>query len=196
MLSRIQRPLFVALATLPLLAALACGGTAPVTPTPKPTANAVPVNSPSPEWTRGEYPKEDAFFGHAMAPVQGTEQEAIAQARERAIGNIKAELAILNKFVKTDHEEQVAEIITRYPTEDFNRIADASMEKSLDAAAVAATWTDQSTSPPVLHVLFKLSADDYYDALFASELPDEQKTRVRNYGSTFTTNVMTNLGRR
>jgi len=195
MRSRKPMTALLALASLPLALTLACGSAAPVTPAPRPTA-AKPAATPAPSWTKGEYPKEDAFFGSAATPITATEQEAIDAARDRAMPGIKAELALLNGFVERDHEEQVAEIITRYTTEEFNAIANAVAESCLSSAVVAETWIDESSSPRVLHVLFKLTPEDYYNALFASALPEEQKTRIRNYSTTFTSNVMNNLARR
>ena len=57
----------------------------------------------------------------ASAPVETSEEAAITSARARGLENIKAELAILNRFVKTDHSEQVAEIIGLVPIATHNQ---------------------------------------------------------------------------
>ena len=186
--------LLVSLATSVVF--VACGGSG-AAPGPKaaPTA-ALTAPTPAPTWLGGDYPKRSSLFGHGAASLAEGEESALAQAKEKAIGNVKAEVAILNQLVKTDHEEQVAEIITRYTTEDFNAIADASAESVVSKLVVVEEYTKKGDNGETLYVLFEIPIDDYFAELDASALPDEQKKRITDYRSTFTDNFLENMARR
>ena len=150
---------------------------------PKPT-------TPLPSWAKGEYPSERAFFGHGEGPLSGGEEAARAQ----AVKTLKLELALLTRGIKIDHEEQVAEVISRYPPSEFNAHVDAVVDVAVEKAEVRERHTSDSRGK--LYVLYTLSIEAFYDALYAREgLPEEQNTRVRNYSDTFTDAAMLNLSR-
>lgn len=161
-----------------------------------------PANTPkapaatAPDWTQGEFPAERAFFGTAYAPVSGSEADARTAATKKATENLTAEIALLVVALKTDHEEQVAEIVTRYSPEEFNGHVDGSVATALEKVKVTTTFTDKSRTPPRLHVLVRLELDDVFAEIYARDgLPDEQKNRIKDYEHVFRDGVMANLSR-
>ena len=148
--------------------------------------------APLPNWTNGEYPMERAFFGHGEAPLGAESSQETARAA--AMKMLKMELALLTRGIKIDHEEQVAEIISRYSPEEFNKHVAGAVEDALAKAEVRSTH--ESDSRKRLYVLYTLPVDAFFDALYArQDLPQEQKSRVRDYRETFVDAAMLNLSR-
>ncbi|MBH24408.1 MAG: hypothetical protein CMH57_08155 [Myxococcales bacterium] len=168
----------------------ACGGPPPAA---RPTAPVKPSGPPS--WVEGEFPSEEAFFGHGEAPI--TDQgPKVAQEAALAGGvtNIELEMKLLVKALKDDYEEVVAVDPEAYDLYKMHDDIDQAAVAALQEAAVVDTWTDKSRSPAVMHVLVKLPVQTYYATLFAS-IPDDPRKRIKNYEHTFTRAVMESLRR-
>ncbi len=186
------RPLnhLLASAALGALALTAACASAPApTPDPAPARQeAAPPPAAPPAWIEGDYPQEPLLFGRGAG-------NAPDHAREAAVPALQQELEILARILKKDHEEQVAEIITRYPPADFNARVDQAVQRVLTDAAPHATYADKQKVDAVF-VLLAADPGALFDALEASDLPAEQKSRLRDYRATFINNALTNLGRR
>lgn len=179
-----------------LLALGACSSAEPARkPTPAPAQAARPAPTPAPAWTEGAVPEQRAFYGVGSAPLGSQSQEAaLEKARAEATEGLKAELQILAGLLKHDHSEQVAEIITRYPTDDFNQHVDAALDQLLQEAEALEVYQQQD--PPRVYLLLRVSPEALGQKLQAREgLPEEQKARLNDYGNVFVDNAMTNLGR-
>jgi hypothetical protein len=150
-----------------------------------------------PAWTQGEFPVEEAFFGHGEAPiVNGDVAAATEAARAKALENLRMEMQILSGTINRDHEEQVAEVISKYSIDDMAKNIKIAEDRGVDGAELVATFTDDGKTPPRQHMLVKLPIEAYFAAVASlPELPDEQKKRVRDFRSTFVDNVLTNLAR-
>ncbi len=184
-------------------ALLAAAATSCAEPARRPDKPATPTGvgtdaptKPRPAWTEGEFPEGRAFWGTGEARVTGTEDEAKAAATKKATANLDAETALMITALQYDHEEQVAEIITRYPAEEFNGHIAGAFETSHGKIVVVDTYVDKSKSPHRVHVLVTLTLDDLFAAIYAREgLPDEQKKRIMDYEDVFRDGVMTKLSR-
>ncbi len=173
------------------LTSVACSGDA-ASRMPDKTKEAIENPTPVqlPPWTQGAYPAEPSFFGYGEATTQVGEDQAKAKALEL----IKLELGVLTRNIKGDHEEQVAEIISRYSSEDFDAHVDAVAAAVLEKAERVERFDDTSRSR--LYVLYKLPFNTFYEALYARDgLPDEQKNRVKTYEGTFTDVTLKGLDR-
>jgi hypothetical protein len=163
--------------------------------TPAAMGTAEPVR-PLPVWTEGEFPAGKTFWGAGRANISGTEDEAKTAAVKAATANLTAETALLAVALKADHEAQVAEIVTRYSTEEFDAHIDAALVAAQGKVAVVETYVDKTRSPKRMHVLVTLSLDDTFAAIYAREgLPAEQKDRIKDYEHVFRDGVMANLSR-
>ena len=189
------RPLLLLCAALCLSG---CAAADPVATKPAHSA-AQPAAKPAaqaPAWTEGEVPAEQAFYGVASAPLGEDKGKALEAARAKATEKLKQEFGILLRIVKHDHSEQVAEIVTRYPTDQFDAHADACAQEALGKVELVESFEDKAHNPPLVHVLVKLTPEALFEAMDKREgLPDEQKARLRNYKNSYTKNVMINLGR-
>lgn len=150
----------------------------------------------APAWTRGEFPEGKLFWGTAHASIEGSEADAKAAATKKAAKNLQAEVALLVNHLNVDHEEQVAEIVTRYSLEEFSGHIDGSVATALEQTQVVETWVDKGRTPKRLYVLVSLNPDAIFAAIYAREgLPDEQKNRVKDYEDLFRDSAMSSLSR-
>ena len=148
-----------------------------------------PPVQPAPEWTEGVFPVEDAFFGLGEAKM-GDKDGAKAKARTW----LQKELGLLATNIKADHEEQVAEIISRYPPEKLNKFVDDAVTASVDKAEEVDRFEDAGRKRSFM--LIKLPFDTFYETLLASpELPEEQKKRIRDTRNTLIDGTLQSLGR-
>jgi hypothetical protein len=166
-------------------------------PTPRPVApQAAPQAAAAPEWIEGVKPAERAFYGVGSAAIGDDLASARQIATTRARDNLAAELEILANILRIDHRNQVDEIVTRYPTDDFNAHVQAAAEELLAQAQELDTYEHKDRNPATLYVLLKLAPNQLLDALQARPgLPDQQKERLKTFGDTFLENAMTNLAR-
>ncbi len=176
---------------------MGCGGSEPARmPAKVKKEMSKPKVAELPAWTNGEYAMERAFFGHGEAVMQGDEAAAMETARQAAMKNMALELDLLKRVIKSDHEEQVAEIISRYSPEELNGHVDAAASAAIQEAKMIDKVVDNGRQPNRLFVLYKLPVETFYEKLYAIEaLPDEQKTRVKNYHQDFTDFAMKSLSR-
>jgi len=167
-----------------------CGGPPPAVRTTAPVKPSGP-----PAWIKGDFPTEEAFFGHGEAPItaQGPEMAKEA-ARAGAVTNIEREMKLLTQALKADYEEVVSVDPSVYDLYKMFEDIDQAAAESIAKAEIAETWTDTSRSPPVMHVMLKLPLETYYATLFA-RIPDEPEQRIKNYEHTFTRAVLESLGR-
>lgn len=187
-----MRRIFSLAGVLVLVSLMACGGgEVQRKPSAKVSKPAAPAKKKAPAWVKGDFPAERAFFGSGRAPAGGDRSASVAVARTKALENLNAELELLVNVIEYDHSEQVAEIITSYPTDEFNAHIKACAEIAVEKAPLE-IYDGQG----VTYVLLRVTPENVYEAINQREgLPEEQKKRIRNYQGTFTDNVMTNLGR-
>ncbi len=172
-----------------------CSGSTPaVKPAPTPAVKVAKKEVPA--WVNGEMPQEQRFYGMGKGPKGDDTAAAMEKVEGKAREGLKAELNILVDIIKFDHSEQVAEIISRYPLEEFNAHIDACAASVVEQAKSSETFEEKKGDVVVLSVLLQLEPEDLYKAIEAREgLPDEQKGRIRDYKDTFTQNAMKNLSR-
>lgn len=175
-----------------------CGGSEPARmPDKVKEAAAAPSAKPLPAWFNGEFPQEPSLFGYAEAPIAaGDKAAAMKKAEEVSLAYLGKELSLLVKLIKADHEEQVAEIATRYPVSEFDAHIDAAAAAALEQVVLVDEFVDEGHTPPRLLVFHKLPIDAVFKAIDArQELPDAQRSRVRNYAPDFTDAVLAGLAR-
>ena len=161
----------------------------------KPVAEKSPV-AERPGWVDGEFEGAKMFWGTGWAAITEGEDAARAAASESANENLAAELQLLVAALSTDHEEQIAEVISQYPLEEFNVHMAGAKAATVAGTEVMDTYIDRSRKPTRLHVLVKVSPDAFFQAVEAQDgLPTEQKNRIKDYGNVFLDGVMENLGR-
>lgn len=175
-----------------------CGGSAPARmPDKVKEAAAAPRAASLPAWFNGEFPQEPSLFGYAEAPIAGGDKvAAMKKAEEISMAYLGKELALLVKLIKDDHEEQVAEIATRYSVSEFDAHLDAAAEAALEKVVLVEEFVDEGHTPPRLLVFHKLPIDAVFEAIDArQELPEAQRSRIRNYAPDFTDAVLAGLAR-
>jgi hypothetical protein len=152
--------------------------------------------APRPAWVDGEFEEGRVFWGTAGVAITDGEANATAAAIKVATDNLGDEIQLLGTALAVDHEEQVAEVISRYPLEDFEAHMAGAKATAIEKVTVVDTFVDSVRQPNHAHALVTLSIDDFFAAVAArEELPREQKKRIEDYGHFFRDNVMSNLGR-
>ena len=161
----------------------------------KPVAEKAPA-AERPGWVDGEFEATKMFWGTGWAAITEGEEAARTAAGDSANENLGAELQLLVAALSTDHEEQIAEVISQYPLEEFNAHMAEVKSATVAGTEIVDTYIDRSRQPNRLHVLVKVSPDAFFQAVEAREgLPAEQKNRIKDYGNVFLDGVMENLGR-